>query len=556
MAKTRLTTLSKLLLTVLIVSVIVGAVYSLLTYTSMGDKLKATTEQIQKDRATQDSLKAIEKEVKRLAREEQKSIRQAEKERKRIENEKIEAAEQALKSKKILRVQLGNSANSMPGLYFNKGWKPNDDSRFFSDSTYKVEFIHIPDNEDAVKGLKNGRVDLIIQSIDEIPVLFKSMDSKDLKVIMQIDWSRGDYAICVRNNINTMNDLLDRKVALVRGSSSESYLRKALDAAGMSLRDIEIEELYYTEDVINVFNRTGADAMIIPAVQAEKLQQNLNLGKILQTTEQASHVIAHTFVAKSDFVSENKDIINQFYLGWMKAASEINANPNAAETAAFHYASELPYSNEESMENLQQVKLCNHADNKEFFSSNSSLLTGEAIYKEMGKQYAKSNLAPSPRPRWKTVVYDDAIAYGDKMIGRVKKYNTDKSFSLEEAEPEDLFSIKPLVINFPSGESTLTASSQSFIDVRLANLLYSYSNTRIRIEGNTENLGNPEAEKNLSEKRARAVASYLIKEYDFDPSRFIIQGNGSSNPVRGCETLNSDACKAKNRRTEFHFLKN
>ena len=54
--------------------------------------------------------------------------------------------------------------------------------------------------------------------------------------------------------------------------------------------------------------------------------------------------------------------------------------------------------------------------------------------------------------------------------------------------------------------------------------------------------------------RATSVVNYLVNEYNFDQNKFIVVGNGSRKPVQGCEDNADDACKAKNRRTEFQFI--
>ena len=82
----------------------------------------------------------------------------------------------------------------------------------------------------------------------------------------------------------------------------------------------------------------------------------------------------------------------------------------------------------------------------------------------------------------------------------------------------------------------------------------SFANTKIRIEGNTDNVGGTEMNLNLSKARAQAVANYLKTAYKMDPNRFVIVGNGPNKPVPGCESNATNECKAKNRRTEFQIL--
>ena len=60
-----------------------------------------------------------------------------------------------------------------------------------------------------------------------------------------------------------------------------------------------------------------------------------------------------------------------------------------------------------------------------------------------------------------------------------------------------------------------------------------------------------ETNKALSEKRARAVADYLISTYNMPRNRFIIVGNGPDKPVGSNDT---EEGKSKNRRTDFEIV--
>ncbi len=69
--------------------------------------------------------------------------------------------------------------------------------------------------------------------------------------------------------------------------------------------------------------------------------------------------------------------------------------------------------------------------------------------------------------------------------------------------------------------------------------------------GNTDNTGNHNKNVLLSQKRAQAVASFLINTYGFDRNRFVIVGNGPDNPVADNSTASG---RAKNRRTDFELI--
>ena len=88
------------------------------------------------------------------------------------------------------------------------------------------------------------------------------------------------------------------------------------------------------------------------------------------------------------------------------------------------------------------------------------------------------------------------------------------------------------------------------IDREFVNIAKTFASARIRIEGNTDATGSNSINKPLSQKRAQAVANYLIKEYRFDPNRFIVVGNGSSKAVEDGVAGESEFY----RRTDFELV--
>jgi NitT/TauT family transport system substrate-binding protein len=115
----------------------------------------------------------------------------------------------------------------------------------------------------------------------------------------------------------------------------------------------------------------------------------------------------------------------------------------------------------------------------------------------------------------------------------------------------DAISTKRVSIVFPTGSYQLDDNSKYVIDNEFVDIAKSFANARIRIEGNTDNVGSDAANKKLSYNRAKTVVDYLVKEYKFDPNRFIIVGNGSSKPVAPNTT---EEGRSKNRRTDFELL--
>ena len=80
--------------------------------------------------------------------------------------------------------------------------------------------------------------------------------------------------------------------------------------------------------------------------------------------------------------------------------------------------------------------------------------------------------------------------------------------------------------------------------------MVTYPETRLRIEGHTDNTGSEAANLRLSRERARAVASYLIAR-GISENRLIAKGYGSTQPI---DDNSTDAGRGRNRRIEISYL--
>lgn len=112
-------------------------------------------------------------------------------------------------------------------------------------------------------------------------------------------------------------------------------------------------------------------------------------------------------------------------------------------------------------------------------------------------------------------------------------------------------------VTFASGvlfgfdKSDLTSTAQQNIQ-QLTQILNKYPDTYVRVEGHTDTTGTDAYNNGLSERRAKAVASYLQGQ-GVSGSRIQSFWYGSKQPVA---PNNSDANRAKNRRVEFSIYAN
>ena len=271
------------------------------------------------------------------------------------------------------------------------------------------------------------------------------------------------------------------------------------------------------------------------------------------STKTANYIIADVFIAKKEFVEKNKEKLAKLYEGWMKGAAEINASDEAKKKAAKILAEGLNQPEDFCYGAINNARLCTHGDNLNFFNVNGNYdgVTGEDLYSNMSMMYSKVGYAKDPTS-WRSIADPDIIQMA-KLSGSEHDAEAAVKFqaATEDIKNASSISTKKVKISFATASYALDDNAKYIIDKEFAEIAKSFSNARIRIEGNTDNVGNPAMNKELSKKRAQAVADYLQSEFGFDANRFIIIGNGADNPVANNST---EEGRSQNRRTDFELL--
>ncbi len=105
-------------------------------------------------------------------------------------------------------------------------------------------------------------------------------------------------------------------------------------------------------------------------------------------------------------------------------------------------------------------------------------------------------------------------------------------------------------IFFETAKADLRRESSTELD-RVVKLLRDNPRMQILIGGHTDSVGSAVFNKQLSQSRAQAVATYLIGK-GISAKRLRVKGYGDSKPVASNET---DAGRQQNRRVEFTILR-
>jgi NitT/TauT family transport system substrate-binding protein len=459
-----------------------------------------------------------------------------------------------------LVVALNTWCGFAPGVYFNGGLQPTENSRFTKEFGVPVQFVIMDNFDDSRNAFKAGKVQVICNTADVLSTEAPSMVSFGMKVFMQIDWSRGGDVVVVRPGINSVSDLKGKTVALAIGTPSQTLIIRTIESGEVQYSDLDIKKMATALDAAAAFKNGQVDAAIVWSPDDQDCLAAVKGSKVLISTKQAAYTIADIFYTKAEYLQSHQAEIKAFTAGWLKAAAELNGNPAAKADAQKLMATS--FNVPEAVMNLDNARFTTYGDNVNFFNlkpTQSNSVKGEDLYSKMAIAFNKIGLAPDNVPAWRTItdisvlqsLENDFTAPGDAAEGGTTFAAPTTAAEKERLRTTPAVATKRITINFASGAANVSDEARYIIDRDFTPIAKSFAGFRIRIEGNTDNVGPAQANKALSRRRAQAVADYLAKTYGFDPNRFVIVGNGLENPVASND---SEDGRAKNRRTDFNLI--
>jgi outer membrane protein OmpA-like peptidoglycan-associated protein len=123
---------------------------------------------------------------------------------------------------------------------------------------------------------------------------------------------------------------------------------------------------------------------------------------------------------------------------------------------------------------------------------------------------------------------------------------------LQNLHPDSFEEISKLTVYFPLGKATLDAASKKALN-RLADYVKLDDSIRqIRISSHTDNYGRKRVNEPLSDARAHAVKTYLLKEHELPAELIRVQSFIDHKPAASNKTVEG---RARNRRAEITLLR-
>jgi OmpA-OmpF porin, OOP family len=189
---------------------------------------------------------------------------------------------------------------------------------------------------------------------------------------------------------------------------------------------------------------------------------------------------------------------------------------------------------------ITQGSTCNYKDNMAL-----SLARAESAVNYLVQKFGID------RSRFTAKGYGDTRPIADNATDEGKQKNRrieaiiDCAILPQEVKPEEHLCMN-LQVEFNSGKADVNARYSDEI-AKLADYMKKYPTTTAVIEGHTDNVGSPEGNMKLSQRRAESVLSYLVDKFGIDRSRLSAKGYGETRPIAYNTT---SVGRQKNRRIE------
>lgn len=417
----------------------------------------------------------------------------------------------------------------------------------------KLNISVINDATQSSNALIKGDLDGAGYTVNRFAFLYPKFKENKTDVVMPYvnNSSTGGDGIIAKNEIQRVEDLVGKTIGVPRFSEAQTLVEWLLEKSDLTeeqVKEIRNNMKFFDtpDDCAKAFFSGELDAA---ATWQPYLSEAEGLGNshVLFDTSDATSIILDGIVFDEKSYEENKEEISKLVEGAIKAEEVYDTDMKTIKDTFPMLAT----ANEEDVKGMiGDATLTNAKSNIEMLKDGG---TAEALFNDMsdiwtsvGEKADKSNTTDLFTDE---VVKEVSTKFTDEKEQTVQFTEEDRQQAQNQGNNEALLS-QSLSINFETGSAAISQDSYDVL-TEFANTAKILNGVVIQIEGNTDNTGNPELNKELSEQRAKSVAKYLQYQ-GVDPTRFVVIGNGQDHPIGD---NNTEEGKEQNRRTEIFYKK-
>jgi NitT/TauT family transport system substrate-binding protein len=200
------------------------------------------------------------------------------------------------------------------------------DLGYFKEAGLDLQLTTIEEASMYMAAQASGKLSGSASTIDEI-LKYRSKDFC-FKAVAALDESHGGDGIVVQNDIADMQGLKGKAVAVNEGSVSQFWLSYLLKKAGMSMSDIEVQNMT-ADDAASAFIAGHVPAAVTWEPNLTMVKQK-GSGKVLVDSSATPGVIVDVVALDCDVIEKQPEDVKALVAGLYKAVEYTKQNPEKA----------------------------------------------------------------------------------------------------------------------------------------------------------------------------------------------------------------------------------
>lgn len=424
----------------------------------------------------------------------------------------------------------------------------------------ELEIVFIEDAAKKNGALQDGDVDFLWQTVDELPISLGSYKKAGVEVraFVQIDWSRGGDACVASREVRTVEDIANRKSAMMMFSPDHTVFEFMITNSRLTREQVARvrENTRFSPDDFTfgrkLFTSKSVDVACLWEPDVTLALRGRPGAHRLFSTADASELVADVLLARKELLDSHPEVAAQVARVWFAGVKQGEADKAAAakliSSVVPRFKDELGY--QQTLDALGWVKWTDLGDNVAFFGLDGQPPSFDRVYNQADSiwiNYPQAEIKDRFAP---VTLRDDRTVRRLWEAGGRRSRARDGRYKAEVALTGTAVFTKPISINFPTSKSELDAEAMAITNQQVLPQLEIARGMHIRVEGNTDSLGDESWNQLLSERRAQAIVEYLISR-GVSAERIVAKGNGSSRPITSNKTAEG---RARNRRTDIVFI--
>lgn len=301
---------------------------------------------------------------------------------------------------KAIKIALPTWVGYLSAINFNKGLERNKETTLYKKFKRNVR-IELNDNHDLVlEAWKAGEVDLVGVTLDALPNLLEQYGHLEPQIIFQASWSAGADAIVVRNGVEKIADLQNKKVICSPNTPSHYFLKHVLNEANISEDEVWLIDKGVTtpDDAVRRFKEDKSiDAVVLWSPFLESCLHDVSNTKILTSTKSYPNLITDVIIATKSYIQLNQEELTELFKGWLLENKRFGVRPETQNDAVNIFIDgiikPLPalipnrirqFIKETLVEYFEsavhKIHLCSYEDNILFFGENGVPPLGKVLF--------------------------------------------------------------------------------------------------------------------------------------------------------------------------------